>query len=275
MKKKWDTKTILALVTAVLPLSLSTAGFFYQNLYTERINQITRYELMGQDAVTAIISLVFLAIILFLDFKMIQVKIIWLGCLLYQFYIYAYYSFGGISSVFYILYLVITGLSLFLFINILSGLIAKKEYPAAGKKYPVQSLSVFLLCTVGLVTMIELQELIGKTIIHKNPLNPFTVFYVLDLCVIFPFIITASVYNLKKTGSGRLFCGISLIKIITILPAVILNDLFHWIYKGIFLDPVFDTIAAVITAAGIFFFVTYLKNIHNPDYKGTEPAESR
>lgn len=86
---------------SVIVFILSVFSLVYPNVYTERINRITSYELMGQDFVTAIVSFLFTGVILFSDSMKLQIKAIWLGCITYFFYIYAYFSFGGISSVFY------------------------------------------------------------------------------------------------------------------------------------------------------------------------------
>ena len=252
-----------------MTLAIALFSLINKTIYTERINQISKFELMGQDVVTVFISLIFLFIIIFCNFNKIQTKILWLGCLLYQFYIYAYYSFGGVTSVFYLLYITITGISLFLFFFILSDIIKIQDYPVASKKYPRKSLSIFLSLTVLMVAIIELQELVIKTIIDKNALNPFYVFYVLDLSLIFPLIIIASILNFRKSAFGYLLSGISLVKIITILPAVIFNDIFHKIYQGHFIDLTFVILAIFITLVGIIFIVLFLRNIESKDVSGT------
>jgi len=269
MNKKHDKKYYLTLLTTLMTLFVGFLGFINQTIYTDRINQISKYELMGQDIVTIVISLIFLSVIMFFNYSKIQTKIIWLGCLLYQYYIYAYYSFGGITSVFYLIYIAITGISLFLFFFILSDIIKIQDYPVAGKKYPRKSLSIFLSLTVLMVAIIELQELVIKTIIDKNALNPFYVFYVLDLSLIFPLIIIASILNFRKSAFGYLLSGISLVKIITILPAVIFNDIFHKIYQGHFIDLTFVILAIFITLVGIIFIVLFLRNIESKDVSGT------
>ena len=260
MKQK-HAKHYLALLTAITALFLSLVGLMFQNIYTSRINQITKYELMGQDVVTAIISAIFVYIILFLDYRKIKTKIAWLGCLLYLFYIYAYFSFGGISSIFYLLYIAITGLSVFLFFFILLEIIMSNQLPDAAENYPRKSMSVFFFLSILLMTVIEVQELISKTIILEEQLNPFYVFYVLDLAIIFPMIVMAAILNLMKTNWGYLFSGIALLKIVTILPAVIFNDVFHRLYTGVFLDLSFDIIALVITFIASVFLILYMKTI--------------
>lgn len=216
---------------------------------------------MGQDVVTAIVSAVFICFILFQDYQKIKTKIVWLGCILYLLYIYAYFSFGGISSAFYLLYIAITGLTVFLFFFILVDIAKNNQLPDIAENYPRKSVSAFFFLSILLIASIEIQELISKTIIQKEPLNPFYVFYVLDLAIIFPMIVMASVLNQRKTDWGYLFSGIALLKIVTILPAVIFNDIFHRVYTGVFLDLPFDMIALVITLIASIFLGLYMKTI--------------
>jgi hypothetical protein len=260
MKQKNATH-YLALITTIAALFLSSFGLVFQNIYTARINRITQYELMGQDIVTAAISAIFIYMILFMDYQTIKTKILWLGCILYLFYIYAYFSFGGITSVFYLLYIAIMGLSVFLFFFILFDIVTNNQLPSATENYPRKSMSAFFLLSISLMAVIEIQELVSKTIILKEQLNPFHVFYVLDLAIVFPMIVMAAVLNLLKTDWGTLFSGLALLKIVTILPAVIFNDVFHRLYTGVFLDLPFDIIALVITLIASIFLNLYMKTI--------------
>jgi hypothetical protein len=269
MNKERNIKYYLALITTITTLVLSLFSLTFQNIYAARINRITEYELMGQDIVTAMISAVFLCIILFKDYQKIKIKIVWLGCILYLFYIYAYFSFGGISSVFYLAYIAITGLTLFLFFFILIDIIKNNQLPNIAKNYPRKSMSVFFFISILLIAVIEIQELILKTIVLSEQLNPFYVFYVLDLAIIFPLIVITSVLNLMKADWGYLFSGVALIKIVTILPAVIFNDVFHRLYTGSFLDLPFDIIALVITLIASIFLILYMKRIDDKSISNT------
>jgi hypothetical protein len=64
-----------------------------------------------------------------------------------------------------------------------------------------------------------------------------------------------------KTGWGYLFSGIALLKIVTILPAVIFIDVFHRLYTGVFLDLPFDIVALVITLIATVFLIFYMRTI--------------
>lgn len=269
MNRERNAKYYLTLITAVTALFLSLFSFIFRNIYTARINRITEYELMGQDVVTATISAIFLCIILFRDYRKIKTKIVWLGCILYLFYIYAYFSFGGIASIFYLLYIAIAGLTLFLFFFILVDIIRSNQLPAVAENYPRKSISTFFFVSILLMALIEIQELISKTIVLKEQLNPFHVFYVLDLAIVFPAIVITSVLNLRRMDWGYLFSGVALIKIVTILPAVVFNDIFYRLYRGSFLDLSFDMIALTITLIASVLLVLYMKRIDDKNIGST------
>jgi hypothetical protein len=72
-----------------------------------------------------------------------------------------------------------------------------------------------------------------------------------------------------KTGWGYLFSGVALIKIVTILPAVIFNDIFHRLYTGIFLDLPFDIMALVITLIASILLSLYMKRIDDTSMSST------
>lgn len=224
------------------------------------MNRITQYELMGQDLVTAIVSLLFTVGILFNDFQKLQIKIIYLGYITYFFYIYAYFGFGGISSVFYLLYLAIMGVSLFLFFIILFTILKNGSVFTVTKRYPRKTISGYLFFSISIVTVIEIMDLAEMTILRHEALNPFHVFYVLDLSIIFPLILFIAYLNLKRKAWGSFLSGVALVKIITILPAVIFNDVFHRIFTGAFLDIGFSILASVITVTGIILLILYLKS---------------
>ena len=183
----------LTLITTLTTLLISIYSLINNNIYTERINQISQFELMGQDIVTGLISIIFIFIIILSDFNEIKIKTVWLGCLMYIFYIYAYFSFGGVTSPFYLIYISLTGLSLFIFFFILFDIIKTSKYPATKEKYPRKSISFFLVLCVLLVGAIEIRELIIKTITQPEKINPFFVFYVLDLGLIFPLIFISAI----------------------------------------------------------------------------------
>lgn len=260
---------IALMIISVITLLISGYSLFNQQVYAERMNRITLFELQGQDVVTALISFFLVAFILFTDLKKTKTRIVVIGCLAYLFYIYAYFSFGVITSIFYFVYIGITGLSFYciiwMFVKIASG----GQIITTSEKYPRKAISIFLFLSIAMVTGIEIKDIILFTILQNNAINPFHVFYILDLGIVFPGIIISSVLNLQRKAWGYLLSGISLIKISTILPAVIFNDIFHWIATRYFIDLSFDVIALIITITAIFFLLLYMKTIRENKFSGT------
>jgi hypothetical protein len=217
---------------------------------------------MGMDLATIFISMIFILILLFTDYNKIKIKILSVGFLLYQFYIYAYFSFSGITSVFYLLYVFFTGNSIMLITATIIDIIKSDFRLVNTSSYPRKSISTYLILSIIMVSIIEIKDLIVLSIVSKEKLNPFYSYYVLDLAFIFPIIIIAAILNYKKSLFGYVLTGISLIKIVTILPgAVIFNDLFHRIFTGHFIDLNFDIISFFITLIGLVFLNLYLKNM--------------
>lgn len=251
----------LSLLNLIMILFVSLYGIMVLDTYQNRLNPITLHELKGQDLVSILIAVSLIILLLAADFNRLKIKILLLGALFYFFYIYAYFSLSGISSIFYLFYVGIAGLSLYLILFIVGRIWISNQLPSISEKYPRKSLSIFLFISIGGITGIELSELYEKTIIRQEMLSSYSVFYVLDLAIIFPGIIISSILNLRKHSLGYLFTGIALIKIITILPAVIANDFFHWWGTGEFLDLFFDLIALIITVISTIFLILYLLRI--------------
>jgi hypothetical protein len=263
MKRKIRLLYLLTLLAVISSFALALTGLVNNDIYTLRINHITKNELLGQDLSTFLVSLIFLIFIVFRDYDKIKTKIVALGFFMYIFYMYAYFSFGGVNSVFYLAYIFLTALSLFLFFFTIFQIVKRNNLPTITEKYPAISISIFLFLSVFIVGCIEIAEIVDITVINIIAINPFNVYYVLDLAIIFPLISITAFYNFKKSQWGFLFSGIALIKIATILPAVIMNDVFHKIFTGSFIDLTFDIIATVITIVAVMFLNVYFRNIQN------------
>lgn len=254
-------KHILKITNTFLVLIISGVSLFCRDIYSERINRITQYELMGMDLATILVSMIFILILLFTDYNKIKIKILSVGFLLYQFYIYSYFSFSGITSIFYLFYVLFIGISFILILATIIDIIKSDLMLVSTSSYPRKSISIYLILSILMVGIIEIKDLIVLSVILREKLNPFYSFYVLDLAFIFPIIIIAAILNYKKSLFGYILTGISLIKIVTILPgAVIFNDLFHRIYTGDFIDLNFDIISFFITLTGLIFLSLYIKN---------------
>jgi hypothetical protein len=257
-KWKWF---YLNVINAILVVSVSLVGIIYQQVYELKRNSIALNELLGQDIVTCIVGLIMLFSFLPPGNKNTKTRITGLGGLLYCIYIYAYFCFSLIITPFYIIYVVILGLSFYCFIfNLLEIRNANLEIKT-GSVYPRKSISAMLTLTAILMIAVEIKDLITRTVLVPGEIDSYDLFYVLDLVLVFPGMIIAAVLNLRNNFWGIIFSGILLFKIITLLPGIILGDLINWFQTGTFLSPVFMVFSMVITAAAGILFIVYWKGV--------------
>lgn len=274
MKNENGSLKITLMILSIICLLISGFSLFNQQVYAERMNRITLFELQGQDVVTTFISLFLVAFIPFTDLKKAKIRVVVIGCLAYLFYIYAYFSFGVITSIFYFLYIVITGLSFYCIIWMFTKIASDGQIITVSEKYPRKAISIFLFLSIAMVTGIEIRDIMVFTILQNNAINPFYVFYILDIGIVFPGIIISSILNLRRKAWGYLLSGISLIKVSTILPAVLFNDIFHWIATRYFIDLSFDVIALIITMIAVFFLIIYIRTTQDSRFSETIPKNN-
>jgi hypothetical protein len=274
MKSENGSLKITLMILSIITLLISGFSLFNQQVYAERMNRITLFELQGQDVVTTFISLFLVAFIPFTDLKKAKIRVVVIGCLAYLFYIYAYFSFGVITSIFYFLYIVITGLSFYCIIWMFTKIASDGQIITVSEKYPRKAISIFLFLSIAMVTGIEIRDIMVFTILQNNAINPFYVFYILDIGIVFPGIIISSILNLRRKAWGYLLSGISLIKVSTILPAVLFNDIFHWIATRYFIDLSFDVIALIITMIAVFFLIIYIRTTQDSRFSETIPKNN-
>jgi hypothetical protein len=237
-----------------LVIIVSGTGLLAPNFYQNRFNEITIYEIAGQDIVSLMVGVIFLLCVL-MSKKIRIFSVVAAGLLIYTTYTYAYFAFGLISNYLYIVYFIIICLSFYSLLSIL--LAAKDDFTFPETKYPRKAISVYLIFIVVVVGIIDSKDIILKTIISSSSLSSKGVFYILDLCFLFPGIIIAAVNNFQKKFLGLLFSGAFLIKTIALMPALILSDLLHYLNYGYFIDLSFDIIAMVIMLSGIAFYYLY------------------
>jgi hypothetical protein len=274
MKSENGSLKITLMILSIITLLISGFSLFNQQVYAERMNRITLFELQGQDVVTTFISLFLVAFIPFTDLKKAKIRVVVIGCLAYLFYIYAYFSFGVITGIFYFLYIVITGLSFYCIIWMFTKIASDGQIITVSEKYPRKAISIFLFLSIAMVTGIEIRDIMVFTILQNNAINPFYVFYILDIGIVFPGIIISSILNLRRKAWGYLLSGISLIKVSTILPAVLFNDIFHWIATRYFIDLSFDVIALIITMIAVFFLIIYIRTTQDSRFSETIPKNN-
>jgi hypothetical protein len=260
MKNKLHSIQKLPFLIPLFVIIVTITGILNQNIYSGRLNSITASEILGQDSVSLIISIIFFVCLLF-ERQSFFLKTVNLGILSYFIYIYSYYCFSIISSTLFLIYIVIFGLSLFIFIFRLSALIKENSLINSNSHYPRKTISVFFIIAVLIMLIKELPYLIDITIIKNKSTTLFDAYYILDLAIVFPAMIIIATMNLLNKPSCVFFSGIVLVKLITLMPALLFNDIFHFMQKGYFLDISFVIIAFVFTTISLMLLYFYKRGI--------------
>lgn len=251
----------LSLVNSGLVLLVSGIGIFAPQLYAARKNTITVYELFGQDLMNALVGAVLLGAVLADREDRITSKVVWLGCLLYLAYLYGYFCFGLMGTPLYLGYLAIFGISLFGLILVTREVAQRPAVIAVNPRYPRRSVSILFFVCAALMSVIEIKDLITKTIFQPGNITPYDAYYVFDLGFIFPAMGIIGVMNWRGQPWGTLFSGVLLIKIMTLLPALVISDFLHQYHVGHFRDIGFDAIATGITLTATILFCFYQRGI--------------
>jgi hypothetical protein len=244
---------------SVLVIGLSTYGLVGNDAYSLRTNNMTTFEIYGQDIVSLVIGLT-LFVLSITKNNSINKIIIRLGSLVYIAYTYAYFSFGLLTTKLYILYLVVLSISFFLLILHVLELL-KTDQVIDGKQYTNKAVSIYIFIVVGIVGVMDLKELLIRTVINRIQMNPQIVFCVLDLSILFPAMVISAYLNIKRRLVGVILLGVFLVKTIVLMPALILSDLLHFSNLGTFVDSTFDIIALVILISAIAFYGIHISKI--------------
>jgi hypothetical protein len=237
-------------------------GCMFPDIYDAKYSDYSKYLLMGQDFFSILVAAI-LVIALFIYRKWpLKGLILWLGCLLYIIYVYAYYSMSGITTVFFLVYIVILSLSAITFTGIITGIDFKLFQNSADSKNPGISVSIFLIVCCISVGAMEIATLVKATFTDKTgSIKSSDIFMVFDLALLFPAIIITAINNLKKRIWAFMFSGIFLVKTAALLPSMVISDIFSLIYTGKLADQNFDIIATAFTVVSLFLLWLYFKNI--------------
>jgi len=228
MRQSFFSRNGIAFIIAVLVIIVTYVGITIQSIYNPRLNSITAPELLGQDCVFFMIGIIFI-VLLSIEREKFFVKVVNLGILTYFIYIYGYYCFSIISSRLFILYMLILSLSLFTFIYKLNSIIKFKSQIKTSSRYPRRTISFFFIIAIIIMLFKEIPYIVETTILQNKSIIPFDAFYILDLSIVFTAMINIAIMSLLYKPLGIIFSGIILVKLITLMPALLFNDIFHFV----------------------------------------------
>lgn len=258
---------LMALLVSLLSLFASLSGVFNKALYDDLVLTGTMSPALvvgsrGQDIVFIPLALLLAALsILFLFNHNHKIFITILGLTGNFLYGYALYAIQGQYTAFYLLYLLILGLSIY---SMIYGFLSfDSEYVRTTflPKSTRTAISVFLLFIVGMLGPIWIARIIPDIMKHI-PQETYGVF-VLDLGIVFPAIAITAVMLLRKKPFGNILAGIILFKAFTICLSWGFAELYSRMNGMISGSYEMVAIPGILTLISLFFFVLYINKLKN------------
>jgi hypothetical protein len=221
----------------------------------------------GQDLVDLVFVVPLLVISLIFMLRNSRIaSFIFSGTVFYLLYSFCIYAFGVHFNKFFLLYCLILGCSLYLFIIVILNLAKMDVQDWFGKKVPIRLTGVYLLLISALFYMLWLKDIIPavlKNTIPKNVsdynllVNPV---HVLDLSIALPGLVLTSVLLMKKRKLGYILAPVLLVFVI-ILTIALAGMVMMTKARGITEDLSIAIIFTVLAVISIVLLYLFLKNI--------------
>lgn len=252
---------ILSAIIAALALLASAGGLFIQGLYRDNAFVTTTW--LGNDAVTLFLVVPILIIALIYAKRGSQkARLVWFGALDYMLYNYAFYLFGSAFNAFFLIYVILLGLSIFALIFGLVNLDASQVSRQFASRTPVKWIGgYFLFVAAGLGT-VYLAQSIGFILTGQLPAivtlsgNPTNVVFALDLTLLVPWLVIGALWLMKRQPWGYVIAGILSVKGPLYTLVLSINSVLM-VRAGLTNSselPLWGTLTVLGLAASAFFF---------------------
>ncbi len=225
------TSYILSVIATVLAVLAAGAGLFVPGLY--RDSDFLQTVWQGNDWVTLLAVVPAMVVVLLLYRKgSLKAALVWMGLLLYLFYNYAFYLFATAFNAAFLLYAGIFVLSAYALIYGLAG------FPRRRVAFRPQYRSwiiAYLLLIAFILCMVEIPPIVTYLIEGRVPEliertgHPTNVVYALDLSIVVPLSVLASVWLWQRRKWGYLLAGLMLVKGITYGLVLTVNSIILYV----------------------------------------------
>lgn len=266
------TLIILSVLTAAALAAVSFFGAFVPGTY-DRETASMAAQGAGQDLVDLflVVPLLIFSMIFMLRGSRIAVFLFG-GTVFYTLYSFAIYSFGVHFNRLFLLYCLILGAALYLFILIMFEMGRMDVNGWVGEKIPVRSAGIFLILVAALFYVLWLKDTVPAVIKNTVPksvsdyhllVNPV---HVLDMAIVLPGLILTAVLLMKKRRLGYILGPVMLVFVIILavaLAGMVVMTKVKGVSEGVSIAVIFALLAAVST----LFLCLFLKNI-NPSASG-------
>jgi len=225
------TSYILSIIAIVVAALAAGAGLFVPGLY--RDSEFLQTVWQGNDWVTLLAVVPAMVVVLLLYRKdSLKAALVWMGLLLYLFYNYAFYLFATAFNAVFMLYVAIFALSGYALIYGLAG------FPRQRVRFQPHYRSwiiAYLLLIAFTLSMVEIPPIVTYLIegtvpeLVERTSHPTNVVYALDLSIVVPLSVLASVWLWQRRKWGYLLAGLMLVKGITYGLVLTVNSIILYV----------------------------------------------
>ena len=207
----------LSIIITLIASIASAGGLWVKSLYHD--NAFVKSAWYANDLITLFVIVPLLIIAIYLSYKNSQRWLMLLmGLLGYMFYNFAFYLFGAVFNIFFLIYVVIVFLSaVTLFIQLLDGHIRNLS-DRFSIKTPVKSVSIYLFLITLMLFSLELSMIIPFLLDGTIPATvkltglSTSVVFALDFSIVIPFSIIAAILLWQRHSYGFFLSVIMLVK---------------------------------------------------------------
>jgi len=208
---------ILSILIAVLATFASAGGLILKGLY--RDNAFVKTTWLGNDAIKLFIAVpILIAALLYSGRNSLKAQLVWMGALDYMLYNYAFYLFGAAFNWFFLIYVALTGLSIFALIFGLINLDSKGISQQFRERTPVKWIGGYFLFVAFGLSIVYLMQSISFVATGKVPAivttsgHPTNVVLALDFTLLIPWFVLGALWIMKRQPWGYVVAGIINVK---------------------------------------------------------------
>lgn len=211
------TSYVLSIIATVLAALAAGAGLFAPGLY--RDSEFLKTVWQGNDWVTLLAVVPSMVVVLYWYRQgSLKAALVWMGLLLYFFYNYAFYLFATAFNAVFLLYVAVFALSAYALIYGLAGFPRQR---VAFRPHYRSWIIAYLLLIAFILCMVEVPPIVTYLLEGTVPElvertgHPTNVVYALDLSIVVPLSLLASLWLWQRRKWGYLLAGLMLVKGIT------------------------------------------------------------
>ncbi|HRZ76733.1 MAG TPA: hypothetical protein P5248_05160 [Bacteroidales bacterium] len=257
----------LTILLAFLVFTATLLGTAYNSLYAD--GDWYRVQYFGQDLFTMLIVIPFLVIGAQqgLNNNVTAWRLIFMAALLYLIYVYAIYVFAAEFSPLYFVQLPVFSLSLFILLSLMGGFfISRRKIIMPGRTLRALA-AAYLLFTAVMLSVLWLNDLLQHTFVpgHRSMSpdgKPLLIIYSLDLGVIVPLILMATIGLLRSNTRGIAWTGIML-TLSTLMSFALMAMSISAYYSGVQSDPFFIALWTILGMAGLVITILYMNRLQD------------